>query len=565
MKRLLSIITAIFLLSACVFTGACGKKKTVSYDPDNFLPEGTAENPYQIVKDPVTLKLFVPKSTMISSVADLVFFKELSRVTNIKFDIIEADVSAYTSLRTVMWENKKDLPDLLFMLNPVEEQNKYSKYGAIVRWNDPALEAGGIKVGSLIDNYMSNYKNLLENNFNTESRYSAKEIATLDDGYMYSPVCYNASTRDQTGYCMYINGKWIDRLNDDYSLNLTKDPQTIEEYLTILRAFKQYDANGNGNADDEIPCTSAALLNFRNFILQSYGYVSNWVEIENDQSGFVYVPATDAYREYLKVMQTMYSEKLLDNSTFEMTGGSSIAVKGYDNRIGSFPDAAAYLSVGYKYESDYIMIGPLSSEWYGNEQTYMLSHGPVFNPTAAVIPTGTPYVREIARLMDILYTDYGTMLFSFGVENENWHWNEDHTSYTFDIPADWTGTSEEYRATICPNVGIGGVFYNPYHICAALNDPVMTRETKLAERYENLIKNPIPDGLYLNDKDNNRVALLDEPLGLYVRSMEYNFITGKKDSFSDGDWNTYVNTLKGYGYEEIVEIYNNTWRSKQGK
>ena len=174
MKRLLSIITAIFLLSACVFTGACGKKKTVSYDPDNFLPEGTAENPYQIVKDPVTLKLFVPKSTMISSVADLVFFKELSRVTNIKFDIIEADVSAYTSLRTVMWENKKDLPDLLFMLNPVEEQNKYSKYGAIVRWNDPALEAGGIKVGSLIDNYMSNYKNLLENNFNTESRYSAR-------------------------------------------------------------------------------------------------------------------------------------------------------------------------------------------------------------------------------------------------------------------------------------------------------------------------------------------------------------------------------------------------------
>lgn len=555
MKRLLSLLFAIVFVLASVSMVACGNKRA-PYNPDNFLPNGTEENPYQIVKEPVTIRIFIPKSTMISSIPELVCFQELSQLTNIKFKFIEADVASYTELRTTTWENKKNLPDLFLFLNQIAEQQKFAKYGALVPWNDESLEVEGLSVGSLIDNYMPNYSALLESNFGVENiAYAASDVATLDDGHMYSLICYNGSTRDRT-YAMYLNEKWIDRLNDDYGLNLTKNPQSIEEYLTVLRAFKQYDANGNGDASDEIPCSAVNLLNLRNFILQSYGYVSNGVEIENDGSRFVYVPSTQAYREYLKIMNTMFAEKLLDNSTFEMTGGSQIAVKGYANRLGSFADAAAYLSVGYEYDQDYITIGPLTSAWYNHKQTYMCASGPVFSPTGAIIPKGTPYVREIARLLDILYTDYGSALMGIGVENENWHWNNDKSLWIFDIPESWSGTSEEYRATISPSVGTGCTLYQSVEFAQANGDPVMRREIQLAERYQDCIKNTEPETFYLNESDSNRVAVIKASIDVYVRSMEYNFITGEKDPGSDTDWNNYISTLKQYNSDELLEIYN---------
>ena len=58
MKRKLFAFVLIFTLILSGTVG-CGSKKS-SYDPDNFLPQGTAENPYQIVKEKVTIDVFVP-------------------------------------------------------------------------------------------------------------------------------------------------------------------------------------------------------------------------------------------------------------------------------------------------------------------------------------------------------------------------------------------------------------------------------------------------------------------------------------------------------------------------
>ena len=63
MKRILScVLTLAMALGLISGLAGCGRKE--AYNPDNFLPNGTAENPYQIVKDPITLNIFVPKSPM---------------------------------------------------------------------------------------------------------------------------------------------------------------------------------------------------------------------------------------------------------------------------------------------------------------------------------------------------------------------------------------------------------------------------------------------------------------------------------------------------------------------
>ena len=48
-----NLLVSLLTLGALVGCGGSG----TNYDPDNFLPNGTEDNPYRIVKEPVTILL----------------------------------------------------------------------------------------------------------------------------------------------------------------------------------------------------------------------------------------------------------------------------------------------------------------------------------------------------------------------------------------------------------------------------------------------------------------------------------------------------------------------------
>lgn len=556
-RKACSVVLCAMLAALLMTAAGCGGE--VPYDPENFISAEEAEamgEPYRIVREPITLKVFVPISASNPHYNEMESIKKLSEITNIRFDFIEASVSAYTTLRTAAWENSDGRPDLFLFNNPVSEQVINYQYGSMVAWNDETLTVRDMSVGSLIDNFMPNYKALLESNFNHPEEISAVSVATMGDGKMYSLISCNDIPRDRT-YKMYINQQWIDNLNEDYGLDLPDagEIRTLDDYVTVLRAFKNYDANRNDRADDEIPLTSQSLSLLRNFILAAFGYVSNGVEIEADGQSFVYVPATEEYREYLRFMNMLYEEKLLDNSTFEKTT-SDLAGDGYQGKLGCFPDAGAYLTVGEELDEQYTSFGPLRSDSYDGE---LLQYGikTIFQATGAIIPSGTPYVREIARLLDILYSDYGVALMAQGVEGVHWSWDdEERTSWTFHIPETWKDTSEQYRATISPSVGTGCALYIPYEFDRKQNDETLRRINAEAEIYQDYIKVPIPENIKLDPDGYNRVALITASLDSYIQSSEANFVTGVLDIDSDAEWNRYLADLRGYNCEELVEIYN---------
>lgn len=561
MKKIVTIILAVLMLSMSVFlTFGCSSGK--QYDPDNFLPNGVEGNSWQIVKEPITLKVFVPFHSMHSHYSEMKLFKVLSERTNIKFDFVEANVEGYSSLRSTAWEDKDSLPDIFLFSNVVSEQVVFASQGALTPLNDPNLEVAGVKVGSLLD-YAPDYKKGLETNFGLDVDSNAQEIATFSDGKMYSFVSVNSVPRDLT-FKMYLNVEWIDSLNQRYpDLQLQREPQTVDEYLKVLRAFKKYDANRNGDANDEIPVSATKLDYLRNFILASYGYVSAGIEINQTKDAYEYVPSTNAYRNYLKTLNVMYEEELLDNSTFEM---SSMADKGYKGILGSFSASAPYLVVGQKpmkgsqsqtpLDEQYSAFGPLlSNEYTGNRLQWNAI--PYFQAIGAIIPTGTPYVREIARLLNLFYTEEGIQLQSFGVEGEDFTWdNEEKDSFTFNIPEDFEGSPEEYRAKITPNVGLGAALWWDNNFVGKQNDEVLSVVNKEAERYLPYLKDPLPGEIKLTAKEYERIALIETSLNTYIESAEYNFITGVKDPESDKDWQEFIKKLEDYNYKTMLQIYN---------
>ncbi len=545
---------ALAFSAVCMTATGCKKDKT-DYDPNNFLPNGTADNPYQIVNEPVTLRIFVPRHASHKHYNEMVLFKELSRITNLKFDFIEVDSGDVSSHRSTTWAGN-DLPDLFLYGNPVSEQVIYSQYGAIVPMNDDNLTAPGAgQVGSLLQ-YMPNYSKKLDENFglSEDTAGSAKQLATMPDGKMYSVVCSDNIPHNLT-YKMYVNTKWIDNLNSAYGLNLTKEPQTVDEYLTILRAFKRYDANANGKADDEIPASAADLQYLRNFIMAAHGYVTTSLELDGDE--YVYVPSTEAYREYLKVMRTMYSEGLIDQSTFEMSE-AQLVTKGQAGLLGSFPAPGAYTIVGKNREAEYDSIGPLTSASSNKKLQWAL---PNFEANGSMIPTGTPYVREIARLLDIFYTEYGAQLSTYGVEGENFSWNDEAKSaWTFNIPDSFTGSDEEYRASISPQPFLGAHLYLSNDFMSKDSNPIVQKIIKQAEKYAPYLKSYSVENVKLSASEYTDMVAITSNLESYIKTVEYSFIAGTKNPNSDADWNAFQSELNGYKYQSLTSAYTTAYQ-----
>ena len=563
MRKRLSVMLMCGMLLWLWLLAGCGTQKgsSGSYDPDNFMTQEEAEangNPYQIVKEKITLKVFVPRGSSNPEYSSMRMFQVLSELTNIDFEFIEADQDQYMTLRSVAWEDKNNLPDLFLYNNTISEIVIYSANGALTPFNDPNYSKDGVEIGSLIDNYMPNYKALLNDNFGIEG-INAADIMTISDGIMYSAASVNDVTRDLT-FRYYVNQKWIDNINENFIMEESEklpnavDIETIEEYLTVLRAFKKFDANLNDDPDDEIPLTAESLNYVRNLVLSSYGYVSPGIEIENDGESFVYVPSTEAYKRYLETVETMYEEGLLDNTTFS-TNSTMIASKGFENRIGSFSSSAAYIVVGDALDADYVTVGPFTSEYYtGSPVAYSYIS---VDPLGAVVPANTPYAREIARLLDIMYSELGTQLQAFGKENTDWKWVDDtKTAWVKLVPEDYSQSEEEeYRATLTPNVGLGVGLYISFDFIGKEAEGYNTHINQLSERYAPYLKEPIPAYVHLLADEYNEESLIGTTLEKYVVESEFKFVTGVYDT--ETDWETYLTKLEEYRYKDLLQLYNN--------
>jgi putative aldouronate transport system substrate-binding protein len=565
------IIYLIFIVSTVVLIIGC--RRNGDYDIDNFLPNGTNDNPYQIVKETITVNIFVPRGSKNPPYATMKMFQKLSEVTNLTFEFTEVDVSAYTQVRSAAWEDKRNLPDLFLFNNSIAEQVTYSQFGALVSFNDDSLVSGGVEAGHLINNYMPIYKDLLENNFYLETEDSAIKTALFEDGMMYSTLSVNNVPRDLT-FKMFMNQKWIENLREDYpslygDLPDATNIKTIEEYLRVLQAFKDGDPNRNGRTDDEIPVTAKEMEYLRQFILASYGYVHPGVELNAERTEAVFVPATEAYQRYLRTARDMYNNGrgVLDAQVFSIKTDSQMAIKGYAGRLGSFAAAAPYLIVGYEgkaegsvetfSESDYVTIGPLTSEFYQGEPIQWGFSN--FQANGAVIPMGTSKVREIARLLDIMYSELGQQLISYGVEGVDFVWDdEEKTSWTFQVPNDFIGTQEDYRATLTPNVDTASALYWNYDFVGKMNDPIITRLNQMSERYAPYLKEIFPAAVKMTIDEYTTIELVSANINVYLQSSDYNFITGVRNI--DTYWDTYLARLSDFRYQDLLAAYNNAYQ-----
>ncbi|MEA4890607.1 MAG: extracellular solute-binding protein [Clostridiaceae bacterium] len=251
--------------------------------------------------------------------------------------------------------------------------------------------------------------------FSTGRGKLSNSLNTTEDGNVYWISQIQATTyADQPGStCMGINIRkdWLDKLG-------LKTPTTADEFVAVMQAFRDQDANGNGQADEVLAFNPAS---FTNGIAQWFGLVS-----EISSFGIEDMKATspwyqDGIKPYFTFLNKLVDLGIMDTSIIGAKTDDQLNQKIAEDKVGALFTYAmqTWYEPSVKTEgAEYMPIGPLKA-----------ADG--IEPVNAIEPPFLSYGRwgftkactdleAAGSLVDILCSEDYQNLTQYGIEGETY-------------------------------------------------------------------------------------------------------------------------------------------------
>lgn len=271
------------------------------------------EKGWPIVKEAVTLKVYGSRnSDSLEDWNQYIMLKEMQETTNVNIEWELVESSTYAEKRAIKL-GSGDLPDVVKDGLTVTEIVRYGGEGTFLQ----------------LDEMQAKYCPNLMAAFDSEYGKSValKACSTMPDGHRY--------TFPNSGLAPWIGLNRIGCINTDWLKAVKKEiPTTLDEFKEVLIAFRDQDPNGNGQKD-EIP------LSWQGAVMGTNGawdFGLNWLadsfqcpspqSLVNVKDGKVYfVAATEEYKNFIKWLNELHKEGLLDDTGFTQTGEQYTAKK----------------------------------------------------------------------------------------------------------------------------------------------------------------------------------------------------------------------------------------------
>lgn len=363
------------------------------------------------------------------------------------------------------------------------------------------------------------------------------DYLTSGDGHIYSLPEIGRQGGAVTTY--WMNKKWLD------NLNLT-EPTNLDELYNVLKEFKEKDANGNGDPNDEIAITGTDVVK-PDLLLPYFGigydYASKTAVI-NDQ--LTYIPTDDVFKQYISYITKLYQEGILDKNVFTQKHEQQGAIGQSADVLGSFFDAGAFLTVGRDNDDDYIALTPFE------DGKYPLNTG--VTPGTLVITDACENPEVVIAWFDQFYSEDGGIKALLGLEGKTWKKNDDGTwewitgqGYGDDIAAVRSSSTIQGAAN---HPSVWPEFW--YDKMSAAIDP---DEVYLnAERAKIAAKGAVPlPNMRYNDDDAMTIATLKADIDAFIDQYVAQVATGALEL--DSSWEEYITTLKNMGASDLTDIY----------
>lgn len=459
--------------------------------------------------------------------------KLLEEKTNIhiEWDYLPAE-DAETKLNLIIVGG--EYPDVLFEY-PIDQSK-------ILEWSEEEII---IPQNDLIENHTLEYRKILQD------REDIRIASTAPDGNIYSWV------RTDGGIHILVNTKIFvyDTWRTQYLDATGNKVETTDEYRDMLIYFRDNDMNGNGNASDEIPMSGSSGTLIES-MLNPFVYGRN-MYLEDGQIKVNF--NQEKYREGLRYIKSLWDEKLLDEELFTQNAQQITALVNQSSVnemiVGGFCSLwdGSYINPAVVPYEAYKGVAPLIGPDGTRQTVYSKAdvkagYGVIFNTCE------NP--EAFVQWMDYLYSEEGTILMAYGIEDISWKWVDypsldgDPKSVSRTAPVgtlyernvQWIATAPCYRTpkikyleTAEPGQS-GASLYNSSMLYMPYADPDQA----------------IPNNMWMTADQSSQLALFKASIDEYVKEAAAGFIVGELSL--DTDWDTYLAQLKSMNLDEYIAI-----------
>ena len=518
------------------------------------LEDGTVINPpgvfpIAVADEPYNMTCFMPVQPHIS-IKDNMLLEYMEKRTNIHVDFMEVTNLESDQQLNLLLASGESLPDMFAVNMGAQRLQAYGSTGTF------------IEVTDLINKWTVNVGLVWEET----APYGEMACRTLD-GKLYGLPNFNGCFHCNYQHRGWINVEWLDRLGLDM-------PETTDDYYNALKAFKEQDANGNGDTDDEIP-----LIGMKNgwnstvekFLMNAF-VINNGndrVNVVNGELQAAYI--TPEWREGLIFYRQLYNEGLLDAECFIMddTEAKMLAANPNGNQIGSFfsgvpTQVGSAEGIPQQYERILPLKGPngfqgvayfpdyptvnlvvtsycknpeLAVRWGdawldGTMEHFVMARAGVAGYEYAHELDGTEGLVGLDGKPAVVYTSSEAL----GEEN-NIYWLY---GAPLEYMPNWIRTGNAYSLEQSDEYNQEAIIF-----MAALD-------------YEKFKPADIVPPLKFTDDEQMKLSEIKTMLKTYVEENFASFVTGKKSI--ESDWDAYVDEIKAMGVDDMLKMMDDAWQ-----
>lgn len=498
---------------------------------------------YPKLKEKTTLTVLVQTDTNIEDVETNDYVTKLEEAVNVdlQFEYLPAGNDGKQKLN-VLLSSGSDLPDIIwFALEPIEVYT-YGSQGYFIPIND----------------YIEQESFYLKNYLDTDEGKENLKYIKSADGNIYAWPAIIEEIGNDYDHRMWINQTWLDELGLEM-------PTTTDEYYEVLKAFKEKDPNGNGQADEMPLVGNRTGWNQSVWTTLSYPfiYLNDQFDfiIKDDEGKLTVSYAQPEFKDALEYMNKLCSEGLLSPLTFTQDEAQWKQILGDPNGqvIGSLCAGSMSCYAGAPdRKKDLTHLPPLTGPDGVCWTSYRATSLPQYK---GFITSSCENPVAAAAVFDYMYSEEMARQGRWGTEGKAWEQVDPSTTESmyeslgaeasFKITDNiWGGVQNQQMGEMHPTLRT----YDITNSQAKPDDPfdaqLMTANS-IPDYIDKYPKDDLVTRIIYTQEEADQIAEIQAPLKTYREEAIAAFITGTRPL---SDWDNYLAELEGIGLQQFLDV-----------
>ena len=346
----------------------------------------------------------------------------------------------------------------------------------------------------------------------------------------------------------YINKEWLDNLNLEM-------PTNYDELKEVLIAFKEQDADGDGDPNNEIPI-SGYKPGYGSVLLASFDLIERGDEhMSLDANNkVVFVPTQDHYKEAVKYLRELWELGVMDEEYFtqegsmytaklQKEGGSQIGiVSGWTADSWSGPNT-----------KQFVQMPTLESPW-GTKNAQSIA-STEYSDKELILNINCPNPEKVLRWADLFYDDLVSLQTFYGSISTGQIKDNGDGTYELLTPKDNTLDTSAwwYSPRDFGPKYMRKEFEEKVTLPTDQGDGLKLVEDELNAQYAdnpNLL-HAWPGTIKFTDDEINERTALNVDINSYVEAQWAHWIT---EGGVEEEWDDYLQQLDAMGLQRLIEI-----------